>query len=175
MCDKSLLPGVASAAANSSFVVPLSSLNDSALSDDSVRIVYEVLRVAFDNATSPDVGEDALICPYPAYYSYFTLLILLAASLLAQVRRGRARLPPSLALPLPVSGSLPHPRGFRCGIIETNSLPQVSYMLKILVMVMVVAVQCVMNLLVMRPLMDNADGWTSSQDHRCVWLSRHVN
>ncbi|XP_047496471.1 adenylate cyclase type 3-like [Penaeus chinensis] len=128
LCDKTLLFGVGSAAGNNSFMVPLSSLNDSALSDESVRIVYEVLRGAFDNVTSPDVNEDALICPHPAYYSYFTLLILLAASLLAQV----------------------------------------SYMLKSLVMVMVVAVQCVMNLLVMRPLMDNADGWASSQDLRVV-------
>lgn len=164
LCDKSLLPGVASAAGNSSVMVPLSSLNDSALSDDSVRMMYEVLRVAFDNATSPDVGEDDLICPYPAYYTYFTLLILLAASLLAQVRRGRAP-PASLSCPgLLVSW----PRLSLCGSSDPNSLPQVSYMLKSLVMVMVVAVQCVMNLLVMRPLMDNADGWTSSQDHRCV-------
>ncbi|XP_068201359.1 adenylate cyclase type 3 [Palaemon carinicauda] len=68
------------------------------------------------------------ICPHPAYYSYFTLLILLAASLLAQV----------------------------------------SYMIKSLVMIAVVGLQCTMNLLIMKHALENAEDWIDYDIKRMV-------
>ncbi|XP_050725174.1 adenylate cyclase type 3-like isoform X2 [Eriocheir sinensis] len=72
---------------------------------------------ATTNGTALGGEGVAEVCPHPAYYSYYTLLILLAASLLAQV----------------------------------------SYMIKSVVMVLVTAVQCCMNLLVLHKLLQDGE------------------
>ncbi|KAK8734875.1 hypothetical protein OTU49_005705, partial [Cherax quadricarinatus] len=79
--------------------------------------------LTFENDTVPT--QEDLMCPHPAYYSYFTLLILVAASLLAQV----------------------------------------SFMIKSAVMVGIVAVQCTMNLIVMRARLHSA---AEDQHHMLV-------
>ncbi|XP_069171885.1 adenylate cyclase type 3 [Procambarus clarkii] len=67
-------------------------VNDSFLSDNfgssSHGASYEALKTILTRENNTTVREEedaASICPHPAYYSYFTLLILVAASLLAQV------------------------------------------------------------------------------------------
>nr|XP_053644581.1 adenylate cyclase type 3-like [Cherax quadricarinatus] len=83
------------------------------------------ILLTFENDTVPT--QEDLMCPHPAYYSYFTLLILVAASLLAQV----------------------------------------SFMIKSAVMVGIVAVQCTMNLIVMRARLHSA---AEDQHHIIVSL-----
>ncbi|XP_071547906.1 adenylate cyclase type 3 [Panulirus ornatus] len=140
LCDKPLSSFLASntsqpittaspAMYNDSVIIHTSS---SSISDsiDSSDTVYDSLKVALsqENATTAGGYERTTICPHPAYYTYFTLLILLAASLLAQV----------------------------------------SYMIKSAVMLGVMAIQCIMNLLIMRTSLDAADEWEYFDDHRVV-------
>ncbi|KAG7168545.1 Adenylate cyclase type 3-like, partial [Homarus americanus] len=121
LCDKPF----SSFVADNTSQLTTATHNDSIMSNtssSSSHSMYQALRVilAQENTTTA-TDDEAFICLHPAYYSYFTLLILLAASLLAQV----------------------------------------SFMIKSAVMVGVVAVQCSMNLFIMRVSLDIAEDWNT--------------